>query len=108
MIKKDIYLSEFPSYDATLYIPKGWFDGSHHNNACPHAEKEKGGYTACIFQDYLDESMRQLGLEDRYICHVLYDDENVKVFPNVIYEVITDDIEVVKQFVKDVEARYFS
>ena len=52
--------------------------------------------------------MRQLGLEDRYICHVLYDDENVKVFPNVIYEVITDDIEVVKQFVKDVEARYFS
>lgn len=108
MIKKDIYLREFPHYDSKLYIPKGWFDGSHHNNACPHAEKEKGGYTACIFQDYVDINKRQGSLYDRYICLVTHDDDTAEVFPNIVYEVNTNDIEVVKRFVKDVEERFFS
>ena len=31
------YREEFPNYDDELWIPKGFIDGSWHNDTCPHA-----------------------------------------------------------------------
>ena len=105
MGKTPWYKKEFPLYDAELYIPNGWEDNSWHNNACPHAEKSQGMYTACIMQDYINPNYRQFSFTDdgeRYLCQVFCDDTNL------VYEVITNDLEVVKKFVEEVEQRYFS
>lgn len=103
------YLKEFSNYDAELYIPRGWEDNSWHNNACPHVEKSQGMYTACIFQDYKSEDLREDKYrEERFVCCVHHEDANAKVYPNIVYEVLTNDIEVVKKFVEEVEQRYFN
>ena len=57
------YMSEFPYYDGTLYVPHGWEDNSWHNDTCPHVMKrskdEKIEYR--IWQDYVDPDKRERG-----------------------------------------------
>lgn len=93
------YRSEFPDYDDEFYCPKGWEDGSYHNDTCPHAYKrdsdEVTEVEARIWQDYKDPSKREYKDEKRYLLEIVVNSDPV-------YQHLTDDIEEIKELAKGV------
>ena len=91
------YIKEFPDYDGELYIPKGFNDYSWHNDVCPHVEKrydnENLEIDVCIWQDYIDISLREREIGKRYLFQI-------KVNDGVLFSCETDDLEKVKELVK--------
>ncbi len=95
------YRDEFPDYDDKgIYIPKGWADGSYHNDTCPHAYKRTEiedvvEVEAKIWQDYKDPSKREYENDKRYLFEIVIDGEP-------IYQYETDNLDDIKQLAKGV------
>lgn len=94
------YRDEFPDYDEKgIYIPKGWADGSYHNDTCPHAYKRNANddevIEARIWQDYKDPSKREYENDKRYLFEIVVEGEPV-------YQYLTDDLEKIKDIAKGV------
>lgn len=92
------YRSEFPNYDGNFYCPKGWVDGSWHNDTCPHIMRRYeyfGGkeITYLVWQDYADKAKREYENGGRYCFQIEIDGD-------IIFSHDTDDLEVVKKFMQ--------
>lgn len=77
------YKSEFPDYDGKFHKLDGWYDNSWHNDVCPHLErraKEKNGdleIAVYIWQDYVDEDMRENSGGKRYLFQIAVNDSYI-------------------------------
>lgn len=92
------YRNEFPDYDDQgIYIPKGWADGSYHNDTCPHAYKRNADETieARIWQDYKDPAKREYENDKRYLFEIVVECEPV-------YQYSTDNLDGIKLLAKGV------
>lgn len=93
------YKSEFPNYDGDFYCPKGFVDNSWHNDTMPRAMKRyvKNDIELeiSIWQDYVDESRREREGEGRYIFEIEVNDDPIFCHN-------TDDLEIIKSFVENV------
>lgn len=94
------YRKEFPDYDDKgIYIPKGWADGSYHNDTCPHAYKRNTNedeiIEARIWQDYKDPKKREYENDKRYLFEIVIDGEP-------IYQYSTDNFDEINLLAKGV------
>lgn len=92
------YMSEFPDYDGTLYVPDGWIDNSWHNDVCPRAMKRTNDETIeySIWQDYVEPSKRERDDVKRYLFQIFVGCDN-------IFSLETDSLDEIKALVKAVE-----
>lgn len=95
------YREEFPDYDDKgIYIPKGWTDGSYHNDTCPHAyvrtyDDEVVEAEARIWQDYKEPAKREYESDKRYLFEIVVNGEPM-------FQRSTDDLEEIKNLAKGV------
>lgn len=98
------YSSEFPDYDGDFFCPKGWMDGSWHNDTMPKAVKECKAlvsykdhlYTEVwftIWQDYVFEDHREYEGGKRYMFEITVGLETV-------FRYETDSLLEIQNFVK--------
>jgi hypothetical protein len=64
------YMTEFPDYDDTLILPKGWQDVSWKNDACPSFERKYGNVAYRIFCDYENLDRREIQHDPRFILYI--------------------------------------
>lgn len=93
-----MYKREFPNYDDTLKIPKGYEDWSYHNDMMPCVGKRvvsKGiEFEVIIFQDYMNIDLRERDDLPRYHIHI-----NVNCI--TIFSYSTDDWEEIEQCIRN-------
>lgn len=95
-----LYKTEFPDFDDTLRIPKGFEDCSYHNDMMPHVERrfvrdDTGEVSICIWQDYVNPNKREdLGIGGyRFIL-------TIEVNRDVIFEYKSNDWAEIEQMLK--------
>lgn len=87
------YKYEFPDFDYGLIVPKGWKDCSWHNDTCPNIEKEAENRGAMIFEDYADESLREVDGGKQFILYLAEDLDNDSVYMVSQYDSESDSFE---------------
>ena len=92
-----MYKDEFPDYDAELWIPKGFEDGSWHNDVCPRATKildddEDSFIEVNIWQDYKNPNRRENPDACRYIL-------DIEVNFSEVFRYATNNLEIIKKIV---------
>ena len=96
-----LYRTEFPDYDKTLIIPKGFEDGSYHNDICPRVIKtiivNKDEVVYNIWQDYKDKEKREYG-EYENSTEFLFD---IQVNGNVVFYYRTDDWTEIEKLIQN-------
>ena len=63
------YKEEFPLYDDTLELPKGWQDVSWRNDSCPCFRREIGDVNFQIYCEYKDPEKRESMSDLRFIVY---------------------------------------
>ena len=95
-----MYKREFPDYDGELYIPDGFEDDSWHNDVCPKVTKtdewDNVRIDYIIFQDYVDDILRELPGDKRYWFEI-------DINGSCIFGIATDDLEEIKRYVEAIQ-----
>ena len=94
-----LYKTEFPNFDDTLRIPKGFEDCSYHNDMMPHVEqlftRDGVEVSIAIWQDYIDPNKREESFGYRFILQI-------EVNSDAVFTYKTNDWSDIEQMLRNV------